>query len=206
MMLVDIKYMREKYQRQIDSFNINKLSKRAIRKVFKDEDSTLVENYLHNLVDAWFQREYQNDQPFFVALKKLIKRTGIHLNEIEEHDMFIIEERVFSIDRHIKVLEVDFELGRNEKAGAKFTRAKFFKKTNNRLRQIDSGDLIFTNKRIILLGYEKNTFNWKDIIEKDYQDTGFTFKINGTNYVLRIHDQIALNNTIKNLLSKSKTK
>lgn len=206
MTLVDIKYMREKYQREIDSFNINKLPKRAIKKIFKEEDKTLVEGYLHNLLDSWFKREYKNTQPFFISLKKLIKRTGIKLNEIEKHDMLILEERVFSIDRHIKVLEVNFELKHHEKAGAKFTRAKLFRKMNNRLKQEDVGDLIFTNKRIILLGYEKKAFSWKDITEMDYQETGFLFKINSLTYVLRIHDQIALNNTIKNLLSKSKTK
>ena len=198
--------MNQTYQTKINSFNINKLSKKAIKDIFKDEDQTLAKDYLHILVDKWFQKNYENNQPFLNTFKRLIRKTNIALDEKEKHDLTILEERVFSIDRHIKVLEVDFKLLKHEKAGAKFTKAKMFEQKKAHLEQLDEGDLIFTNKRVLFKGEQEWAFTWKEIEHKVFNDIGFTFTVGSKKHVLRIHDQIALNNTIKNLLSKSKTK
>lgn len=204
--LINLKYMNQTYESQINYHNINKLSKSVIKNIFKDEDKELVEIYLHILVDKWFQNNYENTQSFLNIFKRLIRKTGIHLNEEEKHDLIILDERAFSIDRHIKVLEVDFKLLKHEKAGAKFTKAKIFQQISKHLKQLDEGDLILTNKRVLFKGQEEWAFVWKDMEHKEFEDIGFVFKSGSKKYVVRIHDQIALNNTIKNLLSKSKTK
>ena len=70
---------------------------------------------------------------------------------------------------------------------------------------VGSGDLIGTNLKFIMnFNDETNAiFIRKKIGSYSFEEYGFKFHYEGHIYVIRIHDQISLNNTIKNLISKS---
>lgn len=200
---IDSKYMRVTYGALVNEENIFDLSKRKIRKVFKKEDKDIVEKYLHNIVDKWVAKNYKNDAGSIKVLKKLIKRVGITLDEMEQDNMLILEERAFSLYRHIKRLEFNVKLHENEYAGAKFTNAHLFHGGKILVELLD-GEVIITNKRIIFIGKEEANFNFSKLKQIRYTNYGFEFNYDHVKYILRIHDQITLNNTMKNIFSKIK--
>lgn len=199
---IDHEYMKRSYAHLVNEKNITELSRFKLKKIFKDEDKVLVDKYLHNVLNIWAAQNYKNDEHSYPHFKKLVKKVGINLNEVEKHDMLLLEERSFSLFRHIKILEVDIDLRPGETCGAKFVNATVNELTKM-LKQLEKGDLMITNERIILKGQtETLMFEYKDMKNQKFENYGFQFNIGSKKYVVRIHDQITLNNTLQNLFSK----
>jgi hypothetical protein len=71
------------------------------------------------------------------------------------------------------------------------------------LIKLDDGNLNITNFRIMFITKQKiKYFNWNKIYNVKHEKYGFCFSFKNENFVIRIHDQITLNNTIKNLYRK----
>ena len=194
------KILQKQYDDQINADNILSLSSRNIKSIFKGEDEEYKEVFLHNLIDRWWNEQEQNFITF-KNLKRIIKTSKIKLNQIEKHNLFLIEERIFSIDRHIKILEVSNPLLKDETVGAKFVNASVY--TNDgKLKTFSEGDLLLTNRRILITSSGELSFFWSNIEDPKYPAYGFDFKYKDERFVIRIHDQITLNNTIQNFAKK----
>ncbi len=200
------KILKIQYGSIVNADNIISVSKFRIWMTFKNEDYDIINPYLHNVINDWANAQEIQNAKFYKTLKKLIKKTGIELNDIERHNLFLVEERMFSIDRHIKHIDVNFELLPKETVGIKFTKASFFKKTS-RLNHIVKGDLLVSNKRIIMDVATPILITFKEITSYSFKKYGFQFTTSSKEtFVLRIHDQMTLNNTLKNLFTKKQLK
>ncbi len=195
--------MEHKYKNDLNFKNIETISRWSIKKILKTESTKDREIFLHGLAAKWIFNSELSDDVLFTKLKKIIRKTRIILSDIENHKLFILEERAFSIDRHIKDILVNIKLRKKESVGAKFVKAKLFSQ-KRKLKLIEKGDLLISNKRIILVFEEEITsFDFFKMLEYEYKEFGFYFKLKtGQKYLIRIHDQEALNNTLANLISK----
>ena len=197
------KYLIEKYHELVNKDNIEKISHHSIHEIFLDEDPKLKYKYLHLVVDNWFNQKYQKTESSYKTLRKIVKKTKLRINEIEKHNLLLLEERVFSLIRHLKSLNVDFKLLPSEKAVIKFVDAQLYFE-GKMLKQILSNDLIITNKRIIFYLGTNNikTFSWEKVRYIKYKEYGIVFSYKGVELVIRIHDQQTLANTLKNFFKK----
>lgn len=191
--------MKKTYSKYINSSNIEKITLREINSIFRDEPSDK-NKYSRFVLSEWLKIKDENEVTL-KTLKRLIKKLNLELTTLEKHNLQILEERVFSSYRHIKELDIDYPKLRGEKFLIKFTDAELLQ-NNKRLLIINQGDLLISNKRIILRGSSNNEFQWKQIGVKLFKGYGFEFVSNNKRYVIRIHDQITLNNTIENLIKK----
>lgn len=198
---IDLEYSRKFYADKVNVENIESLSRFKLKRIFKNEDKELVEKYLHNVLHRWAELNYKNDETSYAKFKKLIRKVGIELNEIEKHDLLILEERSFSLYRHIKILEVDVDLKKGETCGAKFTNSTL-SLHEEFINQLEKGDLLVTNRRIIVKGIQTHSFLFTQMKNKTYENFGFEFMYGSKKYLIRIHDQITLNNTLKNMFNK----
>ena len=199
--------MEYKYKNLLNWDNIESTSRFSINKILKKETSKDKQVFLHLTLDKWIVNMELEDDELFKRLKKLIRKTKIKLTDIEKESLFVLEERSFSIDRHIKDIEVNLKLFKKEKVGVKFTNAKLFL-NDKKLTLQHKGDLLITNRRIIIV-VSKNgqdtmiPFMFSKIEEYEYKDYGFVFRTKDEDeFVIRIHDQKTLNNTISNIISK----
>ena len=195
--------MEHQYRKDINYKNIETLSRFSIYKILKQETKKDKEIFLHWTLDKWIVNSNLEDDKLFKVLNKLIKKLKINLTDIEEEALFVLEERAFSIYRHIKDIEVNFNLYKKEKVGVKFTDAKLFGE-DKKLTLIVKADLLITNKRIIIADKEViESFPFSQLVEYQFKDYGFAFKMkNDLRYIIRIHDQKTLKNTVTNILEK----
>lgn len=189
--------MKKQYSNEINKDNISKLSSRKINIILESESEKHRSQYIRFIIEEWLKSAIMNNSSL-KELKKIIKKSQINLNEIEIHNLLLIEERIFSIDRHIKVLEVSNELDEKEFIGAKFSKADIYIKQDI-LKSYSKGDLLLSNQRIIV---GETSFSWNKISDIKYYNYGFQFKFQSKIYLIRIHDQETLNNTIKNFGKK----
>lgn len=194
------KLLKMQYGQLVNAENISSLKGSFIKKTFKDEEPDKKDLYLHNVINEWWENSKKSEDEFD-KLKKIIKRAKISLNQVEKHNLFLIEERIFSITRHIKVLEVSANLLPKEQVGVKFVNSTIYKKEKT-LSTLASGDLLLTNRRIIITGEEIIAVYWSAIKNIKYGSYGFEFAHKEETFVIRIHDQDTLNNTIKNFIKK----
>ncbi|WKX02554.1 hypothetical protein [Candidatus Mycoplasma mahonii] len=194
--------MEEQYRDKINYKNINIIPWYKIYFILKNETHRDREMFLHNLVDKWIVNSKLDDERLFINIKRIIRKTRIRLNDIELSQLFTLEERAFSIDRHIKIINSNIKLSKRESIGVKFTNAILFREKN--MEKISKGDLLVSNKRIIVIGSDiELSFPFSKIESYEYKEYGFLFiSNNNEKYLLRIHDQITLNNTICNIIQK----
>lgn len=198
-----IELMRLQYKNKINEDNIESLSWFKIKKILKDETPKDREIFLHSIISRWIKIHETRDVDFIKNLKAIIRKTKIKLNNLDTYDLVLLEERSFSSYRHIKILNVSAELEAKEHVGIKFVKAQLYQKTE-RLTLVLEGDLLISNKRIFFENVKDKAemFFWDEIISYSYENYGFSFKIKNVNYVIRIHDQESLNNTLRNMISK----
>ena len=213
-----------KYRSMINAENIEELSYFKIKKIFKGEDSEAREWYIHRIVSQWFENQQENlSRDTMDKLKKIIKKTKMSLNELEKHEILKIEERIFSTERTLKVLDTYHALDSNEDVVARFnvsylytlekeeitlrlSKKKQFWTEEEVVRERYSGSLLISNKRFIIELYKKTKeIRFEDIEEYWHKDYGFQFKKEDEIFVLRTHDQKTLNNTI-DLIFRKKAK
>lgn len=189
------------YKDKVNVNNIASISHHELNEIFKHEDKEIVNVYLHNIIDDWWKKQEENETTF-KKLKSIIRKTKIKLNQVEKHNLFLIEERTFSIDRHIKILDVNENLLDKEYVGVKFIDGRVYEK-GEKLIPYMSGDFLFSNFRIVIINKDdRKSLYWENIEDIEFDDYGFSILHKDTWLVLRIHDQITLNNTLKNFLRK----
>ena len=199
--LINRVLVNKQYKKLVNADNIANITSHELNRIFFDEDESVVDTYLHNVIDEWWSKQEEDEQSF-KKLKSIIKKTKIKLNQVDIHNIFLIEERVFSTDRHIKILDVNENLLDKEVVGAKFVDGRVYIRREQLVPYRD-GDLLFSNKRIIVISKtERLSFFWEAITKIEFKEFGFTIHFKGKEYVFRIHDQITLNNTLKNFLNK----
>lgn len=195
--------MKVQYKNKINETNISSLTKRSIKKILKEETKTDREGFLLFLISKWIDLQEVKNVDFIKKLKRLIRKTKITLTENDIHDLTLLEERSFSEYRHIKILNVSTELEVKENVGVKYVKAQLYEHTK-RLTLILEGDLLISNRRIFFENTDKEdvNFRWEEISSYSFRNYGFEFKVNDNTYVIRIHDQETLNNTLRNMISK----
>ncbi len=213
-----------KYRSIINVDNLEALTSRKINKIFKEEDNEAKEWYIHRIVSQWFKTQEQNlSRETMDKLKKIIKKTKMELNELEKHEIIKIEERIFSTERTLKILDTYHELMPNEVVVARFnmaylyviekeeitlklTKKKQFWTEEDILKERYKGSLLISNKRFIIeLNKKIKEIRFEDIEGYWHKDHGFQFTMNNEIFVLRSHDQKTLNNTI-DLIFRKKAK
>ena len=195
--------MKKEYGEYINEHTITAFNFKTAKKVMADESVEEAEHYLHYVFSKWFKNQVVNEN-LYRKTRSLIKSLKLQLTDIEKHNLLLVDEQVFSIDRHIKVLEVDIDLVAKEQVGVKFENAKLFRLiADDEELYNGSYELFLSNKRIILKSeFEVKDFFWWDLTFEDYLDKGYAFNHDGKEYLLRIHDQITLNETIQNFKRK----
>lgn len=195
-----------KYRSQVNEHNIESLNRFKLWRIFKHEHIDIKQIYLCNIIDRWTQNQEQLSIKFLYRLKKLIRKTKLQLNNLETHQLNLVEERIFSSLRHIKVLNINFKLYTKELAFAKFTNSQTYKIKNNHMLLVLEGDLFMTNRRFII--YNQTSQKTISLYYRSWTNYHLTnygiVLINGKNQqlILRIHDQITLNQTFINLIQK----
>ncbi|WP_131613278.1 hypothetical protein [Mycoplasma todarodis] len=200
------------------------MSSHKIKKIFKGEETEAREWYIHRIVSQWFSEQEENlSRDTMDKLKKIIKKTKMQLNELEKHEMIKIEERIFSTERTLKILDTYHELLPNEVVVARFNMAylyamdkeeitlriskkKQFWTEEDILRERYSGSLLISNKRFIIeLNKKIKEIKFEDIESYRHKEHGFEFFMEDETFILRTHDQKTLNNTI-DLIFRKKAK
>lgn len=194
------------YYYRVNEYNIETISRFKVWRIFKHEDRKIKQIYLHNIIDRWTKNQVQLSVKFLSRLKKMIHKFKLQLNDLEVHNLNLVEERIFSTIRHIKVLNVNFKLHDKELTYVKFLNGEVYVLKNQHLKLALQGDLFMTNKRFIIYNHQKNqilTTTYRQLLDIKFHIYGLTF-INNKNQqiVFRIHDQITLNQTFINLLQK----
>ncbi|NQZ65997.1 MAG: hypothetical protein HRT99_02120 [Mycoplasmatales bacterium] len=201
MNLITRELMNKQYSNYFNEKNLPELSRKKIDNIFKNETRKHRTEYIHYVLDKWFLDKPCNIKTI-KELKSIIKKCNLKLNQIEIHNLELINERIFSIDRHIKKLEVSNELMKKENVWVKFERAEIYEYKNH-LKTLLIGTLLLTNFRIIFIDDNNEiSYYWKEIKKIEYLNYGFKFSFKRKTYLIRIHDQITLNNTIKNFANK----
>ncbi len=213
-----------KYRSIINPDNLESFTSFKIKKIFKGEDQEAKDWYIHRIVSQWFEKQQDNlSRDTMDKLKKIIKKTKMQLNELEKHDILKIEERIFSTERTLKILDTYHELDSNEDVVARFnvsflyvlekeeitlklSKKKQFWSEEEIARERCSGSLLISNKRFIIeLNKKIKEIRFEDIDEYSHKEYGFQFKKDDEIFVLRTHDQTTLNNTI-DLIFRKRTK
>ncbi len=213
-----------KYRSIINVENIESLSSHKIKKIFKNEDEEAKEWYLHRIISQWFSVHQETlSRETFDKLKKIIKKSKIILNELEKHEILKIEERIFSTERTLKILDTYHELDVNEEVVARFNMAHFYilekeevtlKLTKKKqfwteeefMKERYSGSLLISNKRFIIeLNNKTKEIRFEGIESYSHKKYGFQFIMEDETFLLRTHDQKTLNNTI-DLIFRKKAK
>lgn len=193
--------LKKQYKELISAGNIESLSYGKIKKILKSEEHDVRNIYLHNVIADWWEKQDETYESF-KKLKKLFKKTKINITDLDKYNLFLIEERIFSTQRHIKTIDVKMELLPKESVGVKYTKASLYER-NKKLENINNGEVLFTNVRIIFIDKSQTvSFNWEELSKVKYKYYGFEFRFNSKIYVIRIHDQKTLNNTLENFISK----
>lgn len=195
---ISAKYLRKYYFHRVNKENIEGLSAFRLKRIFPKKDLDLKEDFYKKVIYQWYEENKNYSWSFFARLKKIIRKSKVVLDEVQKHELIELEEQIFSLSRHIKILLVNLPLYKDEVAGVKFERARLYKK-GDLLEEIETGDLIFTNKRLFV---GSKHFTYKEIDEFAYRNYGWEFVIYSQVYLLQIHDQITLNNTLKNFFAK----
>lgn len=198
MNLIDKKYM---YRFYADEFSLEKITYFKVKKLWKKEGEKLTRLFFHNLISDWITNNYVEEDRFLVNLKKYIRKSQIRLNDFEQDQLLTIEERIFSKQRHIKLLLVNINLDKGEQAGAKFTDAILYKNE----AFCDQGNVIFTNKRIIIEGHKNYNFYYDKLQIISGTDKGLFIR-ELDDFLITIHDQKTLANTFYNLYNKKVAK
>ncbi len=195
--------MKIQYKNVLNENNIALLSAFRIARILKNEMAKDKDVFLHFLISKWVDAEENKGIDFIKSIKHLIRKTKITMSEVDKYELVLLEERSFSEYRHIKILEVSTFLINKEFVGIKFVNAQLYEK-NKQLSLLKDVTLMISNKRIILEDSKMNieSFFWDKIKSFSYQNYGFEFTHINKKYVLRIHDQVTLNNTLRNMISK----
>ncbi|WP_127942713.1 hypothetical protein [Mycoplasma sp. ATU-Cv-703] len=194
------------YGQRVNWRTIEVLSRFELWRIFRRESPRLVNLYLHQVLKQWIKRQNQNSETFLTQLKRLIRKLGLSLNELEQHNLNLIEERVFSTFRHIKVLDVNFPFYKKEFAAARFLSGELYQvKKAGRLVILLKGELLITSRRFIIASAQTHlSFSYRQLTRLSFETYGLQFGLAGhsTTYVIRIHDQITLINTFINVVQK----
>lgn len=190
MNFIDKKYMYKFYAQE---FSFENISLKRVKALYKKEGEKLVRPFLHHLISDWILANYQENDHFMVLLKRYLYKAKIVLNDLEEDQILTMQERIFSRFRHIKLLLVNTVLDKGEHAGAKFTNASLFCEGN----LLTIGNLILTNKRIILEGTKNYSFYYDKVSKIKTSDEGLVI-VDLKSYLITIHDAQTLINTFYN--------
>ncbi|MCK5945651.1 MAG: hypothetical protein KAG04_00100 [Mycoplasmataceae bacterium] len=198
--IIDRKILESKYGHVVNKHTISKVSRMQLELIFQGEDKALREKYILNVIQEWIDDKKNKDFIFNAKVKKVIKRTGIELTEVEKHNVFLFEEQIFSQDRHIKIIEVNEKLLKKEVVGAKFEKARLFELRDGKAVIIDKGTFLISNKRFLFTGKQEWSINYNKVSKKEMTDRGLSvIATTGEVKYIKIHDLITLENTINNI-------
>lgn len=193
------------YKDYLSEKNISTLSISQINKILFSEPQKYRDAYVRFVLGRWINHQSINSLSDVANVRKVLRKLRIVLSDDDLYDMELLEERAFSNERHIKVLEVDVALRKRESVGAKFENAKLFIKNlqNEEFEFLCDANLLISNQRLIVEAKDEvKFFDWTKINAFWLQKYGFEFIVNSQTYLLRIHDQETLNNTISNIIKK----
>lgn len=193
------------YKDYLSEKNISNLSISQINKILFAESQKHKDAYVRFLLGRWISDQSISSLSNVANVKKTLRKLRVKLSEEDLYDMELLEERAFSNERHIKVLEVDVSLRKRESVGAKFENAKLFVENaeDNEFKLVCDANLFISNQRLIVEAEnEVRFFDWPKISAFWFKSYGFKFDFNHQTFLLRIHDQETLNNTISNIIKK----
>ncbi len=188
------------YRQKINKYNIDKLSATKINKILVDVEPQMRFLFLHNVIANFNRTFYSEDYIYLDKLKKIIKSNKIILNTKEIQFIYLLEERVFSKVRILKVLDTFFPLHKKENLYAKYQDGKVYFWDKNYYKNIIHGEILLTNKRIIVKPLDKYNdyeFDFVHMTNYSYQPYGFEFNYGKEKVLIRAHDQATLCNIIK---------
>lgn len=199
------KLLHSEYWEKINEFNIENVSFIYLYWIFRKEKINIKEIYLHNVISKWLSMQNLESSATFSKLKKLLRKTKIKLNDIESFEIDLLEERLFSLNRHIKALDVNYELLPKEKIWIKFVDAKLKVVEKSELLET-IGNLMISQERIIIDGKSEINFEifFKNINMITFEKDEMIITTNKENFVISIsiHDIETLKNTMKNASNK----
>lgn len=197
--------LKHKYQHLINAQNIEHLSSFKVWRILKKESFQNKQWYLHHVLNQWFKDNNVVSIKFLNRLKRIIRKNKIILNELEHHNLNLLEERIFSRMRHIKVLNVNLKLFNKEISYVRFDLAQVYINNKVKLLQLLEGELLMTNRRFIIYNSTLNqtmSFFYRNIETFLFKHYGLEITTSKGTFLIRIHDQVTLNQTFKNLIEK----
>ena len=201
-----LKLLDQKYMDKINPKNLTTLLPWVITRIFKNEDRDIKEKYLKIIIQRYVDINFKLDPKFFNTLNRIIWKLKIELSAIEEHNLNLMEERIFSTFRHIKLLEVTQRKKKKEKVYSKFNDSNLYELRNDKLHCIYNGPLLITNMSFLFPSDAieiKHSFDYKRVLDWELSEIGLKFEYyNEKKYLIRIHDNKTLILNFKNLINK----
>ena len=189
------------YRKKINKYNINKLSASKINKILRGVDQQLRFIFLHNVLASYNKAFYEENFIYLDKLKKIILKNKIILNTKETQFIYLLEERIFNKVRTLKILDTFYPLMKGENLYAKYKDGKIYFWDNRNYKNIVHGQLLLTNKRIIVQAIDKTyndyEFYYSQIKKHDFKPYGFEFNYGDEKVLIRAHDQSTLCNLLK---------
>lgn len=200
------KLLKKEYASKVHKDNIEKLSSFQIWRIFRYEKPEIKDLYLHNVIAEWYAEQKHGEYKTFAKLKRLIMKTKISLNNVECYEIDLLEERLFSQNRHIKALDVNFDLNPKEIVWIKFVDATI-QWMSELQQEIKNGNLMFSQERIIVeTGNPDESISifYKNVKNIHFSNSGMEVQIKKPNIVfsISIHDNKSLLNTLLNASDK----
>lgn len=154
-------YLKQKWLKDINVTNIDKLSKFKIRRVFKGfSHEEYVDKFKGYILKKYIKERFHYDDDSIMAIKAVARKLELQLTHGEWLKLERLEELSFAQNRTFKVLDVPFKTEVDEKCYFRFENGILFKRTDEKkLVKFATGMLYITNKRIVLMD---------TILEKEY--------------------------------------
>ncbi len=197
-----------KYKDKLNAKKIERMTFLDLLFIFRKEDKKVKEWYIHHVISEWFNSLEVDSRTTFSRIKKVIWKCGIKLNDVEKHELFRLEERIFMTERGLKRLDTNIKTKKSEEVFARFEKVKLFKQQKYKttkwkyLKEDMQNTLSITNKRFIFESEPNQSFLFANIQKYSYTWYGFKFIYNNNVYVIRIHDARTLNNIINKIFRK----
>ena len=193
-----------KFNTFINKNTIEKTSWRDVHNVLKTIPLIDKEIFLHNVISEWIESK-EESRVILKLLKKIIKKSKITLNKIDQENLFIYEARIFASERAIKQLDVNIKLNNREIASVRYENGKLFE-VKNIFLLLKKGNIIVTNQRLLIVN-EKNSIILKEFYLSQLDNMKiknqiFQFKYKRKIYGISIYDNKVFYNVINNIINR----
>ena len=153
-------------QEQFNIDNIESISKSNLNIIAKKHNPIFFNIYKRNLLAKWHSVKYENNEFYFLRLRRIIGKLEINLTDKEEQYLLTLESEDLTRRRAFKTLQYPFQVEerfKNKNCYFFYKDVKFYRHSGKGLKLISNIDLYFLEDQIIF--YDKKAKGFVNIIK-----------------------------------------